>query len=398
MQITLEPSQLQRLLGITIPKKTVETILDHLALPYETASPRLSTGTAAPGWCVHIPSYRFDLRIAEDLVEEVARLYGYDKIPTQLGLARLQIRSQPEDKVKLSSFKHALCSLGYHEVITYSFVDKKMQDLLDPGHPPKMLLNPITAEMSVMRTSLWSGLIGVLLNNKNRQQDRVRIFESGLCFIPHTEGLLQQNKLGGVVSGSAYPQQWGLPARDVDFFDLKGDLQNLLQLTLAQDEFNFQVIQHPALHPGQAAAIYRGGEKVGIVGVLHPFVLQTLDISSIIYVFEFNLDKLELAKVPRYHEISKYPEIRRDISVVLEQAVPAQVIQDTIREIAHEWLKEMTIFDVYQGKGVAAGFKSIALSFVLQHPGRTLVEEEVATWMDKVIQILRVKLGAELRS
>src|SRR3990167_5263926 len=387
--ITLAATQVQRILGMHIPEQAVAAILHRLNLEYEKLK---------HGWRVQIPSYRFDLRIAEDLVEEIARLYGYDKIPVQLGQAKLQILPQPENQVKLTTFKNTLRDLGYHEVVTYSFVDKQWQDLLDPMHPPKELLNPITTDMGVMRTSLWPGLIGVLLHNKSRQQERVRIFESGLCFIPQPQGVLQQSRLGGLVSGSAYPQQWGQAVREVDFFDLKGDLQTLLQLTFAEHEYNFQATQHPVLHPGQAAAIYHGDEQVGVMGALHPFVLQELNIFSNIFIFDLNLTCLEQGAIPFYREVSKYPEIHRDIAIVLEQSIPARVIQATIKEIAHEWLKDMTIFDVYQGQGIAAGFKSVALSFVLQHPTRTLVEEEVARGMDNVVQVLRNQLGAELRS
>jgi phenylalanyl-tRNA synthetase beta chain len=269
--------------------------------------------------------------------------------------------------------------------------------LIDPDIQPKELLNPITADMSVMRTSLWPGLITTLLYNLNRQQSRVRLFETGLRFMPQGEVLNQERMLAGLIYGSSSPEQWGSPARATDFFDVKGDLQNVIKLTGCENEFVFKAGVHSALHPGQTAQILRNGQIVGIVGTLHPAILQGLKVDGPVFVFELFLDQLESGRVKQFTGLSKFPEIRRDIALLIDQTVPAEVIQGTIKELGGELLKELKLFDVYQGKGIEPGLKSIALALTLQHASRTLVDEEVADLMERVIVTLKGRFNAELR-
>jgi phenylalanyl-tRNA synthetase beta chain len=259
-------------------------------------------------------------------------------------------------------------------------------------------MNPITAEMSVMRTSLWPGLLNVMLYNQNRQQPRVRIFETGLQFLLQESSLIQQNVISGLVSGTDTPEQWGIRNREVDFFDLKGVLENVIKLTLSEDEFSFKPEQNIALHPGQTAGIYRADQCVGVLGALHPNIKQALDLQGNIFVFELNLDALTPASLPRYKEVSKFPEIRRDIAILVNDAVPAQRIQDTIKEVTGELLHDINVFDIYQGKGIAPNHKSVALGLTLQHASRTLRDEEVADLMERVITALKDQFAAELRS
>jgi phenylalanyl-tRNA synthetase beta chain len=287
--------------------------------------------------------------------------------------------------------------MGYQEIVAYSFVDKKIQQLFDPGMAPKELLNPITADMSVMRTSLWSGLINTLLYNQNRQQNRVKIFETGLRFIVKNDSLEQQNVLSGLLSGSAFPEQWGNSLRESDFFDAKGDIENILKLTFDLANFEFKPGNHPALHPKQAADIYRVGEFLGTIGVLHPAIAQELGITNKVMLFELLLDKLEPANLPHFKDISKFPEIRRDIAILVDQAIPVKLIQDTITHVVGDLLQAVNIFDVYQGKGIKEGYKSLALSLTLQHSSRTLVDEEIVALMERVIVTLKEKFAAELR-
>lgn len=388
--IVLRVSRIEKMLGCVIADEVVESILQRLGFDVQKSYDAL-------GWLVTVPARRSDITLEEDLIEEVARLYGYDNIPNNSPKAVLNVIPCPENQVSTAALRHGLCNMGYQEVITYTFIDKKLQTLFAPDQAAKELVNPITAEMDVMRTSLWPSLVSALLYNQNRQQTRARLFETGLRFLPQKNELLQQRMLSGLVSGSAAPEQWGAPTRAVDFFDLKGDLQNLLKLTFAADEFYFKPGMHPALHPGQTADIYRNGEWVGVMGALHPTLMQELKLDTKVYLFELLLEKLELARLPRSLGLSKFPEIRRDLALVLDQAIPTAQIQATIGEVAGELLQAVNIFDVYQGKGIEPGRKSIALALTLQHASRTLVDEEVAALLERVVVTLKAQFNAELR-
>lgn len=386
--IALSKEKLARLLGMQIADDKITEILQHLGFKVEKNS---------TGWKVTVPARRSDITLDIDLIEEVVRLYGYEHIPTLQPLAKMQLHPRPENQLQLASIRNAFCDLGYNEVITYSFVDKKIQTMFQPDLQAKELINPITAEMSVMRTNLWPGLVNTLLYNQNRQQPRARIFEVGLKFIQKDGVLEQQKVIAGLVCGLALPEQWGNQSRKADFFDLKGDLQSVFSLTHSEKEFTFKSGEHPALHPGQTAEISRLGRKIGVMGALHPAIAQALDVEGQVYLFELLLEVLEIAQVPHSLEISKFPEIRRDLAIVLDQAVPSQQVQDTIREVAGELLKEVDIFDVYQGKGITPDHKSIALALTLQHASRTLVDEEVAELIERVIVALKNRFAAELR-
>ncbi|MBV8801805.1 MAG: phenylalanine--tRNA ligase subunit beta [Gammaproteobacteria bacterium] len=386
--ILLRSARVKRLLGFIIPDKDIEKFLQRLGF---------STEKTTEGWNVTIPLRRADITIEADLIEEVVRLYGYDHLPSRPFVAPLNILSRPETVLDLKTLRQCFTDLGYHEAITYSFVDKKLQQLLDPGQQPKELLNPITSEMNVMRTNLWPGLINTLLYNQNRQQLRIRLFETGLRFITQNDVLLQQKVLSGLATGSVTEEQWGIPARSMDFFDIKGDLQKIFKLTNDDKLIKFLPCDHPALHPGQSALIYRGEEYLGIFGSLHPEVMQFLELSQPVFVFECLLDVLQQRKKPQVSEISKFPEIRRDLAIFVDETVPAQQIRDTIQEVGGELLRNINVFDVYQGKGVAPHRKSIALALTLQHASRTLVDEEVAHVVLRIVDILKQKFAAELR-
>ncbi len=388
-EILLRAARISKILGLTIPHQDIESILQSLGFLVDKQ---------AEGWKVTVPARRFDVTIEIDLIEEIARIYGYNKIPQHLPVSRMQMNLLSEKKLSLPILRRALRDKGYQEIVAYSFIDKKIQHMIDPNQSPKELLNPITAEMSVMRTSLWPGLLNTLRYNQNRQQDRMKIFETGLRFVTDKDGSLQQqNVLSGLIWGDMSPSQWGVPQREVDFFDLKGDIEMLLKLTLDQTAFEFKPGHHPALHPGQTADIYRGDQYVGTLGTLHPEIAQKLDITGKVGLFEILLLPLEQAALPRFKEISRFPEIRRDIAILVDQGIPATSIQDTIKTVAGDLLQDVVIFDVYQGKGVAEGRKSVALSLTLQHSSRTLVDEEIVALMERIIVILKDKFAAELR-
>jgi phenylalanyl-tRNA synthetase beta chain len=386
--VTLTHDKMTKVLGISIDKNEVDNIFKALAFPFKQNNDE---------WTVEIPPYRSDITLPEDLIEEVARIHGYDKIPVHALKGELQV-AHAEEEMDLNPLKQVLCDEGYHEVISYSFVDSNMQQLLHPDSRACELVNPITAEMSVMRTNLWPGLVNAMLYNKSRQQHRIRLFETGTCFIQHENQLVQETRLGGLATGLAAPEQWGIKNREVDFYDLKGDLERVLSFLNSDFKLSFKPETHPGLHPGQCAGIYQDQQKIGVLGALHPEVLQALDMTgSKVFVYELQLKHLKMEKANASHEISKFPEIRRDLAMLINEAIPASEIQDTIKVIAGDWLKDVFIFDVYQGKGISPGLKSIALAILLQHPTRTLVDDEVTAFMERVITTLKGQLGAELR-
>lgn len=388
-KISLPKDKIHRLLGITINDKKIEAILNALnfAWVYDEQA-----------WQVTIPSYRSDLHIAQDLIEEIARLYGYDHIPTHGLKAKLEVNASLQNDKDYRSFREFLADRSYHEVISYSFVDNALQNLLSPNEKARALVNPITADMTVMRTNLWSGLMKTFLYNKSRQQHRIRLFELGTCFLTRQNKLLQQARLAGLIAGFAYPEQWDVASREVDFFDLKGDVYDLVRLSFPDENIDFKREDSPVLHQGQSAGIYVADKKIGLLGLIHPLILQKLDITGKVFVFELDLKTLSTAPLAHFQEFSKFPEIRRDLALLVNEAIPAKDIQDTIRACAGDWLKDVFIFDVYQGKGITPGFKSIALALILQHATRTLVDDEVADTMQRIVTGLKDQLGAELRS
>ncbi len=384
-EILLRKSRIHQILKMLISDEKIELIFKNLELDCKKNS---------EGWRVIVPPRRFDLSLEIDLIEEIFRVYGAEHLPTHNFVAPFKINPQTEKKVSQSAVCDTLCHLGYQEVITYSFVNKKIQALLNPSVTAKELLNPITAEMDVMRTNLWPGFINTLLFNQNRQQNRIRVFEIGLRFTPDNK---QEKMLAGLISGEVLAEQWSVPKREVDFFDMKGDLQNLFLLTHAENEFTFKRAEHPALHPGQTAEIFRGDQCIGILGALHPHVLQTLQIIGKVFVFELALDLFAKASVPASAEISKFPEVRRDLALIVAQTISAEEIEKTITDVAKELLKEIFVFDVYQGKGIPDGHKSIALALTLQHSSRTLIDQEVVELLDRVVVTLKGKFNAQLR-
>lgn len=389
LTITLEAPLVEKVLGIAIAGKEIEKIFTCLQFPFKRSK---------QSWRVQIPAYRSDITLPQDLIEEIARLYGYDKIPTNYMRFDSQSINLKDNSPDRTSLRAALVNQGFHEIISYSFVDKKLQTLLDPERPAKELLNPISAEMSVMRTSLWPGLVATMLYNASRQQQRVRLFEIGLCFATQGKNLLQEMRLGGLISGYAVPEQWGLQPRLVDFFDLKGYVENVLGKYLPLKSCFFRCELHPALHPGQTAAIFYQDKKIGIMGALHPAVKQTLGLTEDLFLFELSTDMLAVPVCKRAQEISKFPEVRRDLALLIKETVPSEDIQDTIVKVVGDWLKDIFIFDVYQGKGISPGLKSVALALILQHPTRTLVDDEVAEIIERVIAALKGTFDAQLRS
>ena len=392
-EITLRDARLAQQLGLTIDADEVDDILSRLGL---SLVKRSSSGAT---WLA--PSWRFDLTIEQDLVEEVARIYGYNNLPTSTPTMALDLQPNPESQQQPGVFRSQLISRGYQEVITYSFVDPEVQALVDPGVTPVSLANPISADMAVMRTNLWSGLLSTAAYNLNRQQSRVRIFEMGQCFVPSDEGdlgLSQNMMLAGLICGSRAPVGWTSTKDKVDFYDIKGDLEAVFAQTGLAAEFSFTADEHPALHPGQAASICRNGQRIGWIGQLHPKIQKRLGISTEAYLFQVDFRKIEDVRIPSFQEVSKFPEVKRDLAFIVDTSVPAQHLVNSAREAAGKHLIDLKLFDVYQSKDVDSKGKSIALGLTFQDDSRTLTDEEINHAIDSVVSHLAEICGAELRA
>ncbi|ATM86057.1 MULTISPECIES: phenylalanine--tRNA ligase subunit beta [Yersinia] len=389
--ITLRREKLDRLIGHHVPSEQVSDILRRLGCQVT----ELDTD-----WQAVAPSWRFDMEIEEDLVEEVARIYGYNNIPDVPIRADLVMTKHREADLSLKRVKTALVDRGYQEAITYSFVDPKVQALLHPQQEALILPSPISVDMSAMRLSLLTGLLSAVVYNQNRQQSRLRLFESGLRFVPDNTadlGVRQDVMLAGVITGHRYEEHWDLVRQPIDFYDLKGDLEAILELTGKLSDVQFRAESHSALHPGQSAAIYLSGEHIGFIGVVHPELERKLDLNGRTVVFELLWNKLADRAVPQASEISRFPANRRDIAVVVAENVPAEDILAECKKVGANQVVGVNLFDVYRGKGVAEGYKSLAISLVLQDTARTLEEEEIAATVARCVEALKQRFQASLR-
>jgi phenylalanyl-tRNA synthetase beta chain len=304
---------------------------------------------------------------------------------------------RPEDRVSLERLRETLVQRGFQEAITYSFVDPAFQKRLDPEREPLALTNPLSAELAVMRTSLWPGLLKTLVYNQKRQQSRVWLFEHGLNFLPTGSELRQEPFLGGVAAGAVVPEQWGALTRMLDFFDFKADVEALLALTGEPEAFQFVAAAHPALHPGQSARIERAGASIGWLGALHPRIARELDVEGDAFVFELQLAGLQAARLPVFQELSRFPISRRDLAIIVDESVTSQAVRDYIRQCSGPLLRKVWLFDVYRGKGIAEGRKSLAFGLNLQDFSRNLTDNMVDETVSGIIAGLTAHFGATLR-
>ncbi len=387
--ITLRAKSVEQMLGLVIEPAEIEQLLSALGLV-------ISAGGEGQ-WHVEVPSHRFDISLEVDLIEELARLYGYNRLPVRYPQARLAPQPKAEARAHLPELRRLLVARGYQEAVTYSFIDPKQFELFNPGVEPLLLANPISNDMAAMRSSLWPGLVKALSHNLNRQQDRVRMFESGLRFVGQLDGLKQEPMLAGVVCGSRLPEGWAQGRDAVDFFDVKADVEAVLGFAGALDAFTFVPGSHPALHPGQTARIEREGRLVGFVGAIHPELSKTLGLDRPVFVFELVLAEVASGKMPKFSELSRFPEVRRDLALIADREVAATAVLDVIRENAGEWLTDLRLFDVYQGKGIDPHRKSLAVGLTWQHPSRTLNDDEVNTTTQNILTSLEQRLNATLR-
>ncbi|WP_166372808.1 phenylalanine--tRNA ligase subunit beta [Psychromonas sp. SA13A] len=389
--IELRRSKLDRLIGISIDSERVLQILTQLGCV---------VSETAEGWSALAPSYRFDMEIEEDLIEEVARVYGYNNIPNIAPQAALTMPAHNESRLKLSKIRDVLVNREYQEAITYSFVDPDKQLKLHPEADALILPHPISKDMSAMRVSLWTGLLDSVSKNQKRQQNRVRLFETGLRFIKDEQaenGIRQQAMLSGVIIGNVNDEHWAIETRVADFFDLKADLEAVLDLAVDDASFEFKAEKHSALHPGQSATIYRNGIKVGYIGTLHPSLKKTFALNGQAIVFEIEIDAILTRQLPQAGDISKFPANNRDLAFVVDDQVNAGKVLKFIEKIGGSQLVSINLFDVYKGLGVEDGKKSLAIGLILQDATRTLEEQEIADSVNSIVEAVSTEFHASLR-
>jgi len=386
--VKLRRSRLERVLGVPVADDVVTDILGRL---------ELNVSATEDGWQTRPPGFRFDIEIEADLIEEVARIVGYDTLVTQRPVADLGIQTRSESRIELRDLRAVLVNRGYREAITYSFVDSELQALVEPDVGAVELANPISTDMNVMRTSLWPGLIQAMLHNTNRQRATVRLFESGLTFNTTANGLEQTPYLAGLVTGPVFDRQWAEKDRSVDFFDLKADVETVLSVGRNTERYQYVTGAHRSLHPGQCASIETVEGTVGWLGMLHPRICQALKYTPNVFVFELNLNKVGEGSLPAFKVLSKFPIVTRDLSFVIDENISSQAVRDCVGQCSGDVLKKLELFDVYHGEGVDSGKKSVTLSLTFQASSHTLNDEEVESLRTNVMEVLGTELGASLR-
>lgn len=382
--VKLRMSRLISVLGIEFEQKKVAQLLTQLGFVFTEAGDAF---TVTP------PSYRFDITIEEDLIEEVARLHGYDYIPATPPVAKLTMLVAPERQLHLNTLRDALVAAGYQEVVTYSFVDESWErDLLGNAAPIK-LKNPIASNLSVMRTSLWGGLLDTLTYNLNRKQDRAYLFEIGAVYHQTDDSFKETTRISGLAYGSAKPEQWAATGADIDFFDVKAHVE-----VLVGGNAVYGRAEHNALHPGQSACVSVNGKAIGWVGKLHPKWQQHYDLPKSTYLFELDAEAVLDCALPAYQEVSKLLPVRRDLAVVIDENVAVQTVLAAISEANIPLVQNVALFDLYQGKGVAENKKSLALSVLMHDTQKTLTDSDADMTMANLLQLLQNNFDAVLRN
>jgi phenylalanyl-tRNA synthetase beta chain len=385
--IALRRARLARVLGTHVADAEVARILSALGLSVETTT---------DGWRVTAPARRFDLAIEEDLVEEIARIHGYDVIPTTLPGGATRLVSPSETRSSEHDARRQLVARDYLEAINYAFVDADLLATWQLADGGVALANPLSAELGVMRTRLLPGLVAALGRNAARQQSRIRLFEIGKTFAASSDAPIETRRIAAVAGGDAAAEQWGEAARKLDFHDIKGDLDSLAALSGATLEYRAST--PPFAHPGRSADVYRDGACIGWIGQLHPRLQQALDLDADVYGFELALDALQARALPRATGLSKYPSVRRDLAFVVPERVSWDAMRATAKHAAGEVLRELRLFDRYAGKGVENGFKSLAMALILQDESRTLIDRDVDAVVADVVAALKSEHDAVIRS
>jgi phenylalanyl-tRNA synthetase beta chain len=379
------------LLGAPVPDEEVRGVLAAISEKVQSTH---------DGWRARKPSHRFDIRIEADLIEEVARLRGFDSIPEIHAVAQQIPGTATESRVSSDRLLTAMADRDYREIITYAFVDPLLQQQLFPDTPSLKLANPISADLAEMRVSLWPGLINACRENLRRQQTRVRLFEIGnkFNFADSTHQALQEvETLAGIVTGARWPQQWGSQSEPVDFYDVKADVLGALTMTGDVASVRFEASSLSILRPGRCARIYRGEKPIGWVGEIHPQVIKALNLPATAFLFELEIKSAFSANALQYKRISKFPSVRRDLAIVVDESVPLAVLQENVTVSASGLLSELRVFDVYRGPSIETGRKSVALGLILQDSSRTLTDVDADAVVSAVATRLRDVLSATIR-
>ncbi|GJM04701.1 MAG: phenylalanine--tRNA ligase beta subunit [marine bacterium B5-7] len=385
-EVILRKPQIKRVLGIELDEQFVTDTFTNLGMRCNYDNNQ---------WYIVASSHRFDINIEVDLIEELARIYSYDAIPVSAPNNKLKMRVPNENQETIKRIREILVNHDYHEVITYSFIDPKLNKLLN--HKNNLLLsNPIAPELSEMRTSLLPGLLNTLQYNIKRQQERLRIFETGLVF-NNEEDLKQESHVAGLIHGNINEKQWDKDNVSSDFYDLKNDIETFLYASFDVSDIKMETSASNILHPGQAVDVYVKGKNAGCFGRLHPKICVDLDLPDNVYLFEFNIKKILKQKKTHYKTISKFPSVKRDVSVVIDEKILLEDVLRCARNDGTDLLTNLELFDVYQGEGIEKGKKSLALGLTFQATSSTLKDEEVEAIVEKMVDGLNNNFGAKLR-
>ncbi len=384
--VPLRRQRLSRVLGMDVADAEVERILRALGMDVQPGG---------QGWSVTPPSRRFDIKIEEDLIEEVVRVHGYERVPTRSPSGQLRLNLPPEAQVPAERVRTQLVADGYYEAVCYSFVARDWLQRWSRETGAVALANPLSADLAVMRTSLLPGLVEALKHNANRQQERIRLFEIARVFRAGSDAPLETRRVAAVACGRALPEHWGGDKRAVDYYDLKADLEKLVALAGGRAEFH--PVDRPEFHPGRSAEVRVDGAFLGYLGALHPRLLKALDLDQDVYAFELDLDGLTAGRLPEAAELSRFPQVRRDIAVVLPEAVTWGQVETVLRSVGGAVLRDLLVFDRYSGTGLGSGLKSLAIGLILQDSYRTLTDQEADHLVASALAALERECGGRLR-
>lgn len=387
--ILLRQNQIERMLGFSIPDEQVINFLSSLGMNLKVID---------EGWEVTPPTYRFDIQIESDLIEELVRLYGYDHIPMEKTISYSLSTWEETQSIDRFKARQVMADRGYHEAISYSFISEEYHQWFASEQAMITLSNPISQDMSTMRSSLWPGLVKTFLYNQNRQQDRVRLFEIGVCFSKENQTLLQKEKIAGLAMGTIFPEQWSEKNRNIDFYDVKGDIESLFSSLGCHAPTFVPENLPPVLHPGQAAAVIWNGQCLGYVGALHPHLMNTLKLTEPLYLFELDVALMNAQLLKRVFEpFSKFPAVRRDVSLIVDKNLSWKELKEKIAFFSNEYLSTVELFDIYEGKPISSDKKSVSIALTFQSKMQTLVEAEVNQQMEDFLNFLKRTINMTLR-
>lgn len=387
--IMLRPAYVHKLLGIAIEPTEIVRILKQLGMTVEPVGEE---------YRITPPLFRFDINLEVDLIEELGRIYGYNRLPMTRYHGPDIIKPLAESEVSLSRIKQCLTNAGMHEVITYSFIDSDWQNKLTDVTDSLLLTNPISEEMNVMRASLWPGLIEVAQNNLNRQEERIRLFESGLVFHKQENTIEQTSTLAGLIVGAQEKEAWNIKEDSVDFYDIKGIVEQVISMTDDLASFRFVTSSHVALHPGKCADLLRNGKKIGVLGAIHPQLANHFDLPKNTYLFEIKLKNIIIGQLSAFQTLSRFPSVRRDLAFVVNDSVCASELTEAIKSIEPTLIKSVSVFDQFKGKGIEEGDKSLAIAIILHDLTRTLIDSDVDAVISQITQQLGDQFNAQLRN